>query len=81
VLRSGQSEIEGRYGKNGGVMTALVGVWEIGTYMVSILVSVSVPITVHNTTPCLESRLVSDSGGAVAAKMLGAPALGTPFLR
>jgi hypothetical protein len=44
--------------------------------MVSVLVSVSVPIVHHDTTPCLESFQVSVFEGAVAVKVISAPAFG-----
>jgi hypothetical protein len=48
-------------------------------YMVSILVSVSVPIVHHDITPRLESFWVDVLEGAVAAKMICAPAFGAFF--
>src|SRR5580692_2969684 len=47
--------------------------------MVSILVSVSVPIVHHDITPRLESFRVDVLEGAVAAKMIRAPAFGAFF--
>src|SRR5580692_1080402 len=45
-------------------------------YMVSVLVSVSIPIVHHDITPCLESFRVGVFEGAVVAKMIRAPAFG-----
>ena len=45
-------------------------------YMVSVLVSVSVPIVHHDITPRLESFRVDVFEGAVAAKVVSAPAFG-----
>ena len=47
--------------------------------MVSVLVSVSVPIVHHDITPRLESFRVDVLEGAVVAKMICAPALGAFF--
>ena len=55
------------------------GVWETSTYKERKLVSTSVPIVHRDTTPRLESFRVDVFEGAVAAKVVGAPAFGAPF--
>src|SRR5580692_3025544 len=51
----------------------------MSTYMERKLVSKSVPIVHCDTTPRLESFWVNIFEGAVAAKVVGAPAFGAPF--